>query len=175
MQIDYLKLKTLMRQKTSLTFIILLSALVLFVGTAKEVFAVEIGGNSLENVAGTEFQLLPGQSDFPLAPPAYYLKIIENMGLRLSPTTVLGTPNASPNDIARFGIGKDPTAELDVLGTIAGDFLKIFGSGVGASNGLLKWDKDANQFKWALDTATPSWNAFGGSITGGSCTGGKVA
>ncbi|OGZ09628.1 MAG: hypothetical protein A3D67_00930 [Candidatus Lloydbacteria bacterium RIFCSPHIGHO2_02_FULL_51_22] len=159
MQIDYLKLKTLMRQKTSLTFIILLSALVLFVGTAKEVFAVEIGGNSLENVAGTEFQLLPGQSDFPLAPPAYYLKIIENMGLRLSPTTVSGTPNASPNDIARFGIGKDPTAELDVLGTIAGDFLKIFGVG---SNGLLRWDNTSGQFQWALDTATPSWNAFGG-------------
>src|SRR3989344_7650184 len=90
----------------------------------------------VRNAYGIEFQ---NETDANF--PAYTLDYIKtgNGGLKLITGYKYGVPgnNNPPFDVARLGIGKDPTAPLDVLGTIAGDFLKIFGGG---SNGLLRWD-----------------------------------
>ncbi|MBI1998891.1 MAG: hypothetical protein HYS73_00970, partial [Parcubacteria group bacterium] len=105
----------------------------------------------VRNAYGVEFQ---NETDANY--PAYTLDYIKtgNGGLKLRTGNVYGPAgnNSSPFNVARLGIGKDPTAELDVLGTIAGNILQLFSS----PSGLGQIQFNGTNFQWRSG-ATGAW------------------
>ena len=100
-----------------------LLALFLFVAVPLALFAATPLGDSLVDTYGIEF-------DDGALNPVYFFDYLTPdaegvSGLRFDTSGTSGgfVPSGDP---VFFGIGKNPTASLDVLGTIAGDFLKLF-------------------------------------------------
>src|SRR3989344_1258524 len=127
------------------SFTVCLLSLFFMFAVGQIAFATEVGGNTLDTVRGVEFQVQSAQSTLPGGGvPAYFLELIQGLGIRLSPITSGGTVNDSPYNFALFG-----------LRGIANSFdgwIRFYDSQPGLE-----------RFQWSMDpnAADADWNDFG--------------